>query len=139
MSREATAAKRTCPHAATASYTVQFQKRSGHRTQRHQEPTAGRVPRVTHLLALAHKIDGMIRAGEIKDLAETARLLGVTRARITQIVNLTLLAPGIQESILFLGDDDAKRMQRFERDLRIVLSEADWRKQVKLPPRADPR
>ncbi len=91
------------------------------------------------MLALAHKIDGMIRAGEIKDLAETARLVGVTRARITQIVNLTLLAPGIQESILFLRGDDATRMQRFERDLRIVVAEADWKKQGKLLPRADSR
>ena len=63
------------------------------------------------------------------DYAEIARLTGLSRARITQIVNLTLLAPEIQEGILFLGGDDATRMQRFERDLRIVLAEANWEEQ----------
>ena len=45
------------------------------------------------LLALAHQIDRMIRRGEIASLAEAARICGVTRARMTQITNLMLLAP----------------------------------------------
>ena len=68
----------------------------------------------------------MIRAGEIKDWAEAARLLGVTRARMTQIANLLLLAPGIQEAILILpfilyGIDSIT-----EHDLRGVAAHVDW-------------
>ena len=43
----------------------------------------GRVPRIVRMLALAHKIDGMIRAGELRDLADAARAIGVTRARMS--------------------------------------------------------
>src|SRR5436309_11345080 len=86
---------------------------------RRSEPVSipvGRVPRVTRLLALAHRIDGMIRSGEIKHWAEAARLIGVTRARMTQIANLMLLAPEIQEAVLDSalfrdGDDQIREFQ----------------------------
>src|SRR5262249_40915357 len=65
------------------------------------EPSA-RVPRLARLMALGIRCDGMIRAGEIADYAELARLAHVTRARITQILNLLHLAPDIQEELLFL-------------------------------------
>jgi hypothetical protein len=42
---------------------------------------------------LAHRIDAMVRTGEFRDYADAARALGLTRARITQITNLLLLAP----------------------------------------------
>jgi len=62
---------------------------------------AGRVPRVARLLALAHRFEVLVRQGAVKDYAELARLGHVTRARITQVMNL-LLAPDLQEQILFL-------------------------------------
>src|SRR5206468_1851564 len=49
---------------------------------------AGRVPRVARLLALAHRFEGLLRQGAVKDYAELARLGHVTRARITQLMNL---------------------------------------------------
>jgi hypothetical protein len=55
---------------------------------------------VARTLALAHTIDEMIRTGELRDLADAARAVGVTRARMTQIMNLLLLAPEIQEALL---------------------------------------
>ncbi len=90
---------------------------------------AGRVPRVTRLLALAHRFDGLIRSGKIRGWAEAARLAGVTRARMTQIAKLLLLAPPIQEAILSLpvvseGDDPCT-----ERDLRQVVARVDWTEQ----------
>ena len=63
---------------------------------------AGRVPRVTRLMALAIKMNGLIESGAIADQAEAARLGHVSRARMTQIMNLLLLAPDIQEAILNL-------------------------------------
>ena len=62
----------------------------------------GRLPRIARLMALAIKFEGMIQAGVAADYADLARLGGVTRARMTQIMNLLNLAPDIQEQILFL-------------------------------------
>ena len=61
-----------------------------------------RPAKVARLLAMAHKLQRLIDEGKVKDRAELARQLGVSRARITQILDLTLLAPDIQEEILFM-------------------------------------
>lgn len=67
-----------------------------------QQLPPGRVPRISRLMALAIRFDGLIRAGVVADYAELARLAHNARARITQIMNLLMLAPDIQEEILFL-------------------------------------
>jgi hypothetical protein len=72
-----------------------------------EEPPApvapvGRVPRVARLMALAIRFERLIRSGAVADYATLARLGHVTRARVTQIMNLLTLAPDIQEAILFL-------------------------------------
>lgn len=90
---------------------------------------AGTVPRVARLVALALKLDGMVRRGEVRDYAELARLGRVTRARLTQLMNLTLLAPEIIEQILHLPPVTHGRDPVGERDLRPIAAEADWRVQ----------
>jgi len=82
------------------------------------------------MLALAHKIDGLIRAGELRDLADAARSIGVTRARMTQITNLLLLAPTIQEQILDLPPITEGRDPVSERALRGTVAEPDWDRQM---------
>ncbi|TWT61722.1 hypothetical protein [Rubinisphaera italica] len=67
-----------------------------------REKPKGRLPRVTKLMALAIRFDRLIRDGHVNDYAELARLGQVSRARMTQIMNLLNLAPEIQETILFL-------------------------------------
>lgn len=52
------------------------------------------------LLALAIRFEGSLRQGVVKDYAELARLGRISRARISQIANLAVLAPDIQEDIL---------------------------------------
>ncbi len=89
----------------------------------------GHVPHVTRLLALAHKIDGRIRSGEIRNWAEAARLVGVTRARMTQIAHLLLLAPHIQESILTLSNVTRGPDPITERALRMATAQVDWQRQ----------
>ena len=116
--------------APTATYTIRFEKRPRSRRVTPPATHAGRIPRVTRLLALAHKIDGMIRAGEIKDWADAARLVGVTRARMTQIANLLLLSPIIQERLLTLQPTIAGRRQPTEHALRILCSTESWRGQA---------
>ena len=93
---------------------------------------AGRVPRVARLMALALHLQKLIDDGAVRDYAEIARLTGITRARVTQIMNLTLLAPEIQEEILFLprilkGSDPIA-----ERNIRKITCETIWSKQKSL-------
>jgi hypothetical protein len=54
-------------------------------------------------MALAIRFECLIKAGGIADYSELAQLGRVSRARITQIMNLLVLAPDIQEQILFLS------------------------------------
>ena len=120
--------------APIATHVVKFGQSPRRAPRREQPPTIGRVPRVARLLALAHRIDGMIRSGEIRDWAEAARLAGVTRARMTQIANLTLLWPALQEQILSLGIRET--LQHCpptlpERALRRVSAASDWSEQVR--------
>jgi len=115
--------------APTATHVVRFEQRPKRAPQQEQAAPVGCVPRAARLLALAHRIDGMIRSGEIRDLAEGARLVGVTRARMTQIANLLLLAPTIQEGILHLPNVTRGRGAVTERPLREVAAPADWRSQ----------
>ncbi len=61
---------------------------------------SGRIPRVAKLLTLAIRMERLIETGAVNDYAEFARLKNVSRARITQITNLVLLAPDIQEAII---------------------------------------
>jgi hypothetical protein len=62
----------------------------------------GRVPRVARLLALALRFEKLVSEKQLADYSTLARLGHVSRARISQIMNLLLLAPDIQEAILFL-------------------------------------
>ena len=45
---------------------------------------------------LALHVEWLIEDGELEDYADAARALGLTRARLTQVMNLLLLAPKIQ-------------------------------------------
>lgn len=92
----------------------------------------GRIPRVSRLMALAIRFDQLIRAGAVADQADLARLGHVTRARLTQIMNLLSLAPDIQEAILFLPATERGRESITERDLRPIAALADWRVQRKM-------
>ena len=95
-------------------------------------PNSGRVPRVSRLMALAIRLDQLIQDGEVTDQAELARLGHVTRARLSQIMNLLQLAPDIQEEILFLPLTERGRDVVAERDLRPIAGESDWRHQRRL-------
>ena len=51
----------------------------------------------------------------------------LTRARVTQIMNLLSLAPDIQEAILFLPPVEKGRDPVTERDLRPIAAKPNWR------------
>jgi hypothetical protein len=89
----------------------------------------GRVPRVARLLALALRIDEQVRTGELTSYAGVAELGHVTRARVSQIMNLLNLARDLQEAILFLPRTERGRDAIVLRDLQPIASIVDWRKQ----------
>ena len=89
----------------------------------------GRVPRVSRLLALAHKLDDLLRQGTIRDYAALARLGHVSRARISQIMNLLDLAADIQEDILLLPPTLRGRDFMTLRQLQPIARTLDWRQQ----------
>ena len=64
-----------------------------------------------------------------RDLADAARAIDVTRARMTQVMGLLLLAPEIQEAILDLPPVTNGRDPVSERALRRIVAEPDWDEQ----------
>jgi hypothetical protein len=90
---------------------------------------AGQIPRLSRLMALAIRFGRLIQEGRVRDYAELARLGHVTRARLTQIMNLRLLAPDIQEEILFLPRVAGEREAIAERHVRPITAVPNWAKQ----------
>lgn len=92
-------------------------------------PGRGRVPRLARLMALAIRFDALLRDGAVSSQTELARVGHVTRARVTQIMNLLWLAPDIQEEILFWPEINRGRDPITEHELRGVAAILDWNEQ----------
>lgn len=92
-------------------------------------PPPGRVPRIARLMALAIRFERLIASGGVTTQAELAELGHITRARVTQIMNLLHLAPDIQEQILDLPEVVEGRDPITERDLRPIAAEIRWDEQ----------
>jgi hypothetical protein len=90
----------------------------------------GSPPRIARLLALAHKLDALVRSGAVTGYAELARLGHISPARLTQILVLLHLAPSIQEYLLFLSAADARFIG--ESELRKIARELRWDRQRQL-------
>ena len=90
---------------------------------------AGRVPRVARLMALALRLDELVRTRQVASYSALASLGQVTRARICQILNLLHLAPDIQEALLFLPPTVRGRDAILLADLQPIAAAFDWRKQ----------
>lgn len=88
-----------------------------------------RIPRISRLMALAIKFQEMVARGEVRDYADLARLGYVTRARITQIMNLLNLAPDIQEELLHLAASVENQLA--ERQIRSITKIVPWTTQRK--------
>jgi len=83
-------------------------------------------------MALAIKFQGMVDSREVRDYADLARLGYVTRARMTQIMNLLNLAPDIQEALLLQPPTTSGRDPISERRLRKLTAIVYWTRQRKL-------
>jgi hypothetical protein len=113
-------------------FTVPFRRVPAPRTlavEPAPEPV-GPAPRIARLMALAHKLDALVRSGAISSYGELARLGHITPARLTQIMVLLHLAPSIQEYLLFICAADARFVT--ELGLRKIAREPRWDRQRKL-------
>ena len=89
----------------------------------------GRLPRATRLLALAHYYTDLIAEGSATDYADLARQLGLTRARVTQIMALLHLASDLQEAVLSLPPVFTGRDPIGEKAVRRIAREPLWARQ----------
>jgi hypothetical protein len=96
--------------------------------ERPAEPAivTGKLARVTCLMAIAIHFDQLISEGAIEDFAEIARLENVSRARVTQILNLRLLVPAIQEALLRLPRTTSGHDRFNFREIQSIALESDW-------------
>jgi hypothetical protein len=112
--------------------TIAFAPRERRRKERAKERRRlliKRYPaRVAKRLALAHRIAADIEAGRYADQADVARHHGLSRARLSQLLSLLLLAPDIQEEVLAL-EFPVGREPIGERDLRGLVESLVWAEQ----------
>ena len=91
------------------------------------------IPALTKMLVLAHQIQREVDQVEATDYAEIARQLGVSRARVAQIVRLARLAPKIQEVILTDPDRVVTLRERMIRQIDVAADEsAQWQHFIRL-------
>jgi hypothetical protein len=102
-----------------------FRKREGQGwTYSDEDPARDpvhRPARVALSLAQGHELSRAIKVGKYEGPADLARKLGLLPPRVTQLLDLTLLAPDIQEEILFLESVDGIEPIS-ERAIRVALT-----------------
>jgi hypothetical protein len=111
-------------------------RRQGRRVELRDTPPVTPEPRtpvrrpakVARMLALGHHLQRAIDQGHVADRAAVARNLGQTRARITQLLDLLLLAPDLQVAVLDLEAVDGVEPM-VERVLRKVAHAGTWAEQ----------
>lgn len=113
-------------------------RRQGRRVELRDAPPVGLEPRapvrrpakVARMLALAHHLQRLIDDGQVSDRAALARKLGLTRARVTQLLDLLLLGPEVQIHVLNLENLNGSEPTT-ERALRGIAHLLDWSLQSK--------
>ncbi len=88
------------------------------------ENSSRTVSRITRLMALAVKFDGLRQDGIVKNYSQLAQLGRISRARVTQVMNLLNVAPDIQETILL-----SPRLSISETAIRALSAEVIWSRQ----------
>jgi DNA invertase Pin-like site-specific DNA recombinase len=105
--------------------TLAIPARPGSRTEAAAEGS-GRIPRVSRLMALAIKFERLVREGKVHSYRELAEAGQISRARMSQIMHLSDLAPEIQEELLFLPKTVTGPDRYTEKRLRQVARCVNW-------------
>jgi hypothetical protein len=116
------------PSPSDNTRTGRQQRENGREIEQADRSSVG-ARRITRLLALAVKFEGLLQQGVVKDYAELARVGQVSRARVSQVMNLLSLAPDIQQQILSWakGAPDGQNVR--EASVRALSSEVIWSRQ----------
>jgi hypothetical protein len=80
-------------------------------------------------MALAIHFEGLLASGKIQSQGELARIGHVSRARVTQILNLLNLTPEIQEELLLPIAALHRLGSACEREIRRIVKEPAWQRQ----------
>lgn len=72
----------------------------------------------------------MLEQGLVQSRADLARYLGVSRAKVTQVLSLLKLAPEIQDFIANLDETDKQLQILSERRLRSLVQCGDINEQI---------
>src|SRR5262249_54617518 len=88
-----------------------------------------RIPRIARLMALARHVDELVRSGTVCSYAVAARVGRISRARMSQIMNLLNLAPDLQEQLLFLRQPARGRAAPVLRQVLTVATTLEWDEQ----------
>ena len=113
----------------TRSFRVRRDRHGRKRLKAGEELTLVKIPRIARLMALAIRFEQLIRKGVVADQAELSRRGNVSRARITQIMDLSLLAPQIQEELLN-ANGDTSLCELTERGVRTIAGFHCWEEQL---------
>jgi len=102
-------------------------KHINHRSQRYFMAKVTKEPRIRQDLILAYQLKELVEQDKGIDLKQIAGWLGITYGRLLQIMALLLLAPKIQEEIIF--SEEIKIYRLSERKIRHITKEILWDKQ----------
>jgi hypothetical protein len=103
-------------------------------------PAPPRLARLTRLMALAIRLERLLRSGVVKDQAALARIGQVSRARVSQILALNHLAPDLQEALLFWPPIRRGRADVRLADVLPIAALPDWNEQrLRWSKRSTPR
>ena len=97
---------------------------------KHKRKSIRNEPRLRQSLILAYQVEQIVSDGKAKDFKQVAEWLNLTKSRLSQIMGLLNLAPSIQDEILLNNSD--KVLKITVHDIRPILAESDWDKQVSL-------
>jgi len=83
--------------------------------------------RLYQSLILAHQINIMLHDGQTQSFEQISQWLGISPARVSQMLNLLLLSTRIQEEI-FLSNQAKVKMVK-ENEAREIALKMDWEEQ----------
>ena len=93
--------------------------------------SSGRVPRISRLMALAIRMEQLLREGSVASSRALAEAGQISLPRLSQILRLADLAPSIQEQLLLLPPTRSGADPVTETDLRKLAKVMDWESQQK--------
>ncbi|MFA5146792.1 MAG: recombinase family protein [Candidatus Omnitrophota bacterium] len=87
-------------------------------------------PKLRQFLILAYQIQGLLEDGKAKDLKQVADWLNITHTKMYLLLNMLMLAPSIQEEILFSDNNIIQLIPEYK--MNEITREISWNKQKKM-------